>query len=68
MERRCRKTVEAETFEVDGKPVNVTVSIGLAAASASDAESIAFVIDRADALLYEAKQAGRNCVAVEQID
>ncbi|MFT7649609.1 MAG: diguanylate cyclase (GGDEF)-like protein [Candidatus Poriferisodalaceae bacterium] len=65
---RFRKAVEAETFEVDGKLVNVTVSIGLAAAPASDAESIAFVIDRADALLYKAKQAGRNCVVIEQID
>jgi diguanylate cyclase (GGDEF)-like protein len=45
----------------DGKRINVTASIGLAARGAGDA-SLTVLIERADKALYEAKQSGRNRV------
>lgn len=61
---RIRSGIEALDFRVDGQPVPVTVSVGVAAmvpASAEDAKLLVLSTDRA---LYAAKDAGRNCVRV----
>ena len=44
----------------------VTISVGLAALRTAPPESIEDWLRRADAALYDAKRAGRNCVAVER--
>jgi diguanylate cyclase (GGDEF)-like protein len=60
---RLRQVVEQQPCEVDGQTIAATVSIGVAfhrpAASLEDA------LSRADARLYEAKQAGRNRISGE---
>ena len=55
---RMRASIDAS--RVEGLP-GVTVSVGLASVGAADTD-IADALSRADAKLYEAKQAGRNCV------
>ena len=48
------------TYAPDRAPLHVTVSIGLASRDGmSSAEPL---MRRADAALYQSKQAGRNCV------
>ncbi|MGD7033895.1 sensor domain-containing diguanylate cyclase [Methylotuvimicrobium buryatense] len=63
---RIRCTVEALNMVFDGKPIQVTISIGAASYSApkhilSSAADIAMrLIESADAALYQAKHNGRN--------
>jgi diguanylate cyclase len=60
---RLRRTIERmRTALDDGTDLNVTVSIGVAAARPED-RTIDDVLGRADEALYQAKQRGRNCVA-----
>jgi len=47
-----------------GKSVAVTASLGLALSSDFASEEVDEIIEEADAALYEAKRAGRNCVRV----
>ncbi len=62
---RLRKKVESEKFEWEGKMIPVTVSLGVA--SLHPGENIPDpMVHRADAALYEAKRAGKNCVFVEK--
>jgi len=59
---RMRARVGDEPLDLDGHPIRVTLSAGVATArAADDSESL---IARADAALYRAKHAGRNCVMV----
>jgi len=58
---RLREAVAAAPVAIDAQTVAVTVSIGVAAAAAGDASPDAPVA-RADAAMYAAKRAGRNCV------
>ncbi len=58
---RLRLKVEQTPLMQGGRPVPVTVSIGIAAMSAADVSADAALI-RADQALYRAKQAGRNRV------
>ncbi len=58
---RIRQAVESTPFDADTRPLNVTVSLGVAAVENRNA-GIESLIDRADKALYEAKNAGRNCV------
>jgi diguanylate cyclase len=59
---RIRAVVAATPVVVDDGVVNVTLSIGVAAAEGG--EGLLPVLARADLALYEAKRAGRACVRV----
>ncbi len=60
---RIRKAVEEHDFAVpNGKPVKVTVSQGVTTFPSSGVEGRSDIVAKADAALYEAKEAGRNCV------
>ncbi|MBS7698247.1 MULTISPECIES: PleD family two-component system response regulator [unclassified Chelatococcus] len=63
MAERIREAIEHRPFLVNGEreSVDVTVSIGVAARLTSD-QSPGDLLRRADQALYQAKQAGRNCV------
>jgi diguanylate cyclase (GGDEF)-like protein len=57
---RVRLSIASQPLSVHGIDVPITISAGLAmAASGSDAEGL---LGAADAALYRAKSAGRNCV------
>ena len=58
---RLRDIVSAEPVKTSIGPLDVTVSLGVAQA-ASEAETIAELLDRADQGLLAAKRKGRNCV------
>ena len=64
---RLRKAVEAHDFGQAGK---VTISIGVAQyhreKKNTDTNPITDLIERADAKMYEAKRAGKNCVVTEE--
>ena len=62
---RLRQLVADEAISTDAGPLRVTVSIGVA--EASDHDTLGTLIERADAALYEAKRAGRNCVRVSKL-
>ena len=57
---RAREAIEIARFHHCGEALGVTVSFGVAAASATENE-IAIIL-RADKALYAAKAGGRNCV------
>lgn len=61
---RVRAAVEAPGFAHEGRPIPVTVSVGVAALRPGD-EGPAALLARADAALYLAKEAGRNRVILE---
>lgn len=60
--QRLRTGVSSETVDVGGRSVRVTISAGVAAAVRGD--DVERLVARADAALYEAKHAGRDCVIV----
>jgi diguanylate cyclase (GGDEF)-like protein/PAS domain S-box-containing protein len=60
---RLRCAVAGSVFNTPEGPVNVTVSIGVTCYSPSD--TVATLIDRADAAMYVAKRSGRNRVRVQ---
>ncbi|MBI3562284.1 MAG: GGDEF domain-containing protein [Gammaproteobacteria bacterium] len=57
---RVRQSIENYPFEYNGKPLKITVSIGLACLGSRD--TAARLFNKADAALYQAKSSGRNCV------
>ena len=57
-----RSKIEATCREVEGAPVALTVSIGVA--ECVDDDSVATLIKRADRAMYVAKRAGRNRVVI----
>ena len=57
---RLRVAVERHDWATLAVPLRVTISIGLCRAGA--AEDVGELLARADAALYEAKHAGRNCL------
>ena len=59
---RIRKAVEADAFEIDGRSLHATVSVGVAARLDEGPESIENLLARADQALDLAKQRGRNRV------
>jgi diguanylate cyclase len=61
---RVRAAFAARDWESFAPGLRVTVSAGVAGYRAG--ENVAQLVSRADAALYEAKQAGRNCVIVKE--
>lgn len=61
---KLRETVERNAFEIQGRSINVTVSIGATAVNANEAFEAVF--KRADKALYKAKNSGRNQVRFER--
>jgi len=60
---RLRRLVESNTLNYEGKPIEVTVSVGVAGFPSTHAETVAQLVDAADKALYRAKHAGRNTVS-----
>ena len=60
---RVRQRVGDNPFNAVGHSLNVTISQGIAQARPGD--SVDSLVARADAALYAAKQAGRNCVKTD---
>jgi diguanylate cyclase (GGDEF)-like protein len=60
---RIRSAVERSLFHLAGQSHALTVSIGAAIATGDEPDMMA-ARRRADAALYEAKRAGRNCVRI----
>lgn len=58
-----RRLVAGSSLTVDGQPLSVTISVG--GAIARDSEAPGDTVNRADALLYRSKEAGRNRVTCE---
>ncbi len=58
-----RQLVESRLFKMRDAEIRVTISLGAAHLLPED-ESAVDLLRRADRKLYEAKNAGRNCVRV----
>ena len=59
---RIRRKVASHVFWVGPKPLNVTVSVGVASYPTPSVDSAESLLREADAALYRAKEAGRNRV------
>jgi diguanylate cyclase (GGDEF)-like protein len=64
---RLREHLAAAPLTIDGEPVQMTVSVGVAALDAQD-RKWEDILRRADEALYHAKQNGRNRVSVHGRD
>lgn len=60
---RTRKSIENAIIQTHGEKIQVTVSIGLAQLTSSDAD-FSSLLNRADLALYAAKESGRNKVVI----
>jgi diguanylate cyclase (GGDEF)-like protein len=65
---RLRCAVAGTVYDTPVGPVNITISLGVACYSPG--ETVATLIERADAAMYVAKSTGRNrvCVEVSKLD
>lgn len=63
---RYRQLIEYSGLAIADSVLKVTVSIGAALATADDTSE--GLLERADALMYQSKQSGRNCVSVEGME
>jgi diguanylate cyclase (GGDEF)-like protein len=61
---RIRSLVEKHSFQYEGKSYPVTVSVGLATTTGDDTLTPSEIIRQADEKLYQAKNEGRNRVAI----
>lgn len=61
---RFRAAVARAPFEIDGHPIPVTISVGVAPFTTDARCPLAELVERADQALYAAKQGGRNRVVV----
>ena len=59
---RHRQAVADHPFEFEGQPLQVTISSGVATTQGDQALNADEFIRQADEKLYQAKEAGRNCV------
>ena len=62
MAERVRASVAALRIPIDGEDVSPTISIGMAGLRFHQADPLAAAMKTADAMLYRAKEAGRNRV------
>jgi two-component system, cell cycle response regulator len=60
---RIRSTIEKHNYQFDGKPISVTISLGVAAMD-STTKSSEDLLAHSDKALYDAKNQGRNRVCV----
>ncbi len=60
---RLRQVLVSRPVEYNENAISITISCGIASL-AGKAESLDQLMERADQALYQAKQAGRNCVSV----
>lgn len=67
MADRLRKSVEQHDFRIDEKTIHITISIGVVQYH-PPAETEKELINRADLLLYQAKENGRNRIESEQTE
>ncbi|NIP72407.1 MAG: diguanylate cyclase [Gammaproteobacteria bacterium] len=58
--REVLSAIDAHRFEWQGKPLTLTVSIGLLCAPANDIDDAETLLRKIDQALYQAKDAGRN--------
>lgn len=63
---RIRKKWNETEFAVDSKEISFSVSVGVSILQDPN-ESIDIIMERADKALYEAKEAGRNCVKLSEM-
>jgi diguanylate cyclase (GGDEF)-like protein len=59
---RCQQLVRESTFHHDGKPIQVTVSMG--GVLADHEETAEHCVERADRLMYQSKAAGRDRITL----
>ncbi len=59
---RLRTSIARIPFSANGKPLYITVSVGVAALR-DDCKTLESLMERADQALYQAKESGRNRVA-----
>ena len=59
--QRVRLSLASHPIDLGGKPVSMTISVGIAS-PADKEETLDTLLERADLALYRAKEAGRNCV------
>lgn len=64
MAERVRKRVGSDA--VHGRNAEIDISLSLGVAQAREDDNVDTLIDRADAALYAAKLAGRDCVRIEE--
>ncbi|HET7882963.1 MAG TPA: diguanylate cyclase [Acetobacteraceae bacterium] len=62
---RLRAGIAANPLRLDAERIGISISVGLAITGDAD-DSIEQVIGRADALLYQAKERGRNRVCHQE--
>lgn len=60
---RVRARISDDVMHTGDTTLSVSISLGVA--QARDSDNVDTLIERADAALYAAKRAGRNCVGVE---
>ncbi len=59
--KRVLKAISSERFTFDGICINLTISVGIARVE-PEVASLTQLLKIADARLYQAKKAGRNCI------
>lgn len=62
---RLRKLVSELKFEEEGVDIQVTLSLGVAEYNPDKIANSGELVNRADKALYEAKNAGKNCVKID---
>lgn len=67
--QRICQALSEQPIEVDGLSISVTISCGATHYSReNDKQNISTLIGRADQALYQAKDAGRNCVILKEVN
>jgi diguanylate cyclase (GGDEF)-like protein len=61
---RLRKSIQEHPFGIGELPIGLTISVGLSTLIHNQDQIIDNLIDKADKALYQAKQAGKNQVAI----